>query len=126
MNISLVGPNLLLAPDANPSDGTLDFVLVTEDRRDELDQYLQYRLEQKRDDAPALIVRRGRRLRFTWHGSVVRFDDRAWPKGTTHRQRMARKVSKRLRADRAAGEISLRRGGLELLIPRGSPMTCRA
>jgi diacylglycerol kinase (ATP) len=36
MNISYIGPNLCLAPHANPSDGLLDIVFVSKDERDNL------------------------------------------------------------------------------------------
>jgi diacylglycerol kinase (ATP) len=36
MNIQSIGPNLLLAPDANPGDGKLEVVLLTEKHRDQL------------------------------------------------------------------------------------------
>lgn len=36
MNISSIGPNLLLAPDADPGDGKLDIVLIKENERDNL------------------------------------------------------------------------------------------
>jgi diacylglycerol kinase family enzyme len=117
MNIGLVGPNLLLAPDADPSDGVLDFVLLTEDRRDELEQYLRYRLERKQE-APVLIVRRGRSLKFTWHGSMVRFDDQAWPSGTVHESALRELYERATREGQADVEVSLRRAGLEILIPR--------
>jgi diacylglycerol kinase family enzyme len=111
MNISLLGPNLLVAPDADPADGALDFVLLTDDRREEFDQYLSYRLERKQD-APCLVVRRARRATIKWDGSAVRFDDKAWPK--TKR----RKQSKGEVGPDAEIEISLWPAGLDVLVPR--------
>ncbi len=108
MNISRIGPHLFLAPDADPSDGLLDFVLLTEDRRGELDKYLEYRLDGKQD-APLLTVRRGRRLEFGWHGPRLRFDDEAWPEG-------ARKSG--AGGDAEPVEVTLERAGLEFWIPQ--------
>ena len=112
MNISLLGPNLLLAPDANPSDGALDFVLVPDDRREEFHQYLSYRLERKQG-APSVIVRRAQRVTFAWQGSAVRFDDQAWPKTTTGEKQAMQSVGQNATID-----ISLWRGGLKMLVPR--------
>lgn len=36
MNIASIGPNLVLAPNANPTDGKLELVLLTEQHRDQL------------------------------------------------------------------------------------------
>ena len=40
MNISYIGPNLCLAPHANPSDGLLDIVFVSKDGQDNLSKCL--------------------------------------------------------------------------------------
>lgn len=40
MNIQSIGPNLLMAPDADPGDGYLDVVLVTEQQRSALAGYI--------------------------------------------------------------------------------------
>jgi diacylglycerol kinase family enzyme len=45
LNISAVGPNLVLSPDADPSDGFFSVVLASEEHRDILDAYLQQRIE---------------------------------------------------------------------------------
>ena len=107
MNIRSVGPNLFLAPDADPSDGLLDFVLLTEGERDEFSAYLDYRLDGKQD-APRLTVRRGRRLEFGWDGPRLRLDDEAWPEGARSSES----------GGPAAVEITVERAGLEFLIPQ--------
>jgi diacylglycerol kinase (ATP) len=43
LNIASVGPNLVLSPDADPSDGHLDVVSAGEAERDEVDEYLRQR-----------------------------------------------------------------------------------
>jgi diacylglycerol kinase (ATP) len=43
-NICAVGPNLVLAPDADPSDGWFDLVVAGEEQRRELDHYLERRM----------------------------------------------------------------------------------
>jgi diacylglycerol kinase family enzyme len=45
LNISAVGPNLVLSPDADPSDGFFSVVLASEEHREMLDAYLQQRIE---------------------------------------------------------------------------------
>jgi diacylglycerol kinase family enzyme len=41
LNIRSVGPNLVLSPDASPSDGYLTVVVASENDREELDDYLR-------------------------------------------------------------------------------------
>jgi diacylglycerol kinase family enzyme len=77
MNIKSVGPNLQLAPEADPSDGYLDFVFVAEDERDEMLDYLTKR-RQSAEAFPRLTVHRGKRLRVVWQGSEVHVDDKIW------------------------------------------------
>ena len=45
MNIRSVGPNLLIAPDADPSDGQLEVVLVKDDQREDLAKYVLNKLK---------------------------------------------------------------------------------
>lgn len=45
MNIAAVGPNLVLAPDADPSDGLFEVVMAREEHRGEIDRYLKQRLD---------------------------------------------------------------------------------
>lgn len=45
MNICAVGPNLTLAPDADPSDGLFDLVIAREEHRSEIDRYLRHRVD---------------------------------------------------------------------------------
>lgn len=44
LNIPSIGPNLLLAPDADPSDGLLDVVLVRESQRKMLQDFIMNRI----------------------------------------------------------------------------------
>lgn len=104
MNIAFIGPNLHLGPDADPSDGYLDFVLLGEDHREEFLGYLTHRLEGGHM-APRLAVVRGRRLRFAWRGAKLHIDDQAVP----------------MRGRRKAGgtviEIGVKRRALAFLVP---------
>jgi diacylglycerol kinase (ATP) len=62
MNVRETGPNVLLAPDADPGDGLLDVALVSDEDRAALVAYLDGRLENRPTETPRLPVRRGRKL----------------------------------------------------------------
>jgi diacylglycerol kinase family enzyme len=78
MNISYIGPNLCLAPHANPTDGLLDIVLVSKDERDNLNRSLSHCLEDRLAQ-PTLTIRKGQQLQIEWDGSTVHIDDEVWP-----------------------------------------------
>jgi diacylglycerol kinase (ATP) len=62
MNVRETGPNVPLAPGADPSDGFLDFVFVTGEERAGLVAYVDARLRNRPTGTPRLPTRRGRRL----------------------------------------------------------------
>jgi diacylglycerol kinase (ATP) len=62
MNIRFIGPSIPLAPDADPGDGQLDVVLMTDDHRRSLIEYLDRRIIDASAVAPSLPVQRARRL----------------------------------------------------------------
>ena len=74
MNIRCVGPNLCLAPAADPDDGVLDVVLVSNDERSQLRRYLSDRIEGKSDCA-LLTVHKGRHLHIECEWFPIRIDD---------------------------------------------------
>jgi diacylglycerol kinase (ATP) len=78
MNIRSIGPNLALAPAADPSDGLLDLVLVSKSERDQISRYLSDRIE-GRSSLPGLIVRQSRRLQIECKGLLIHIDDELWP-----------------------------------------------
>jgi diacylglycerol kinase (ATP) len=78
MNIKCIGPNLNLAPKADPSDGILDVVLLAKGEEEKLSDYLSACIEGKHC-SPNLTARRGRRLQMEWEGSVIHIDDEVWP-----------------------------------------------
>jgi diacylglycerol kinase family enzyme len=60
-NIPFVGPNLVFAADANPSDGWFSVAVAREDERQRLDDYLRHRMEGT--DCPiSLASYRGRQI----------------------------------------------------------------
>jgi diacylglycerol kinase (ATP) len=62
MNVQETGPNVLLAPEADPGDGQLDIVLVTEEDRDAFLAYVDGRIENRPMGTPRMRGRRGRTL----------------------------------------------------------------
>jgi diacylglycerol kinase (ATP) len=75
MNISTCGPVVPLAPEADPGDGAVDLVLVTENDRDPLLDYIDGRL-QGDAKAPQLAVHRGREIKLrSAPGVIMHVDD---------------------------------------------------
>jgi diacylglycerol kinase family enzyme len=62
MNIRETGPNVPLAPQADPGDGRLDVVEIRPEDRGPLLAYIGSRLRGERTQGPPLTVLRGRRL----------------------------------------------------------------
>ena len=79
INLRYVGPNMFLAPESKPSDGLLDVVLVTEDERAHLLEYLN-KWQDNRERRPQLPTRRGRRLKIEWTGYELHIDDKLYPR----------------------------------------------
>jgi diacylglycerol kinase (ATP) len=77
MNIKAIGPNLHLAPLADPGDDYFDVVCVSADEREKLRTYLTACLE-ARIVPFDLTVRRGKHLQLVWEGFSVHIDDEAW------------------------------------------------
>jgi diacylglycerol kinase (ATP) len=80
LNVAFAGPNIPLAPNASPTDGTLDLVLITEDDREPTLAYLRDRVKLAAGTLPPLT-----RLPVTeveLHpppGVRLRLDDDGWP-----------------------------------------------
>jgi diacylglycerol kinase (ATP) len=78
-NMPFVGPNLVFAADANPSDGLLSIVFAREDQRRDLDEYLRHRMEGT--DCPVeLTSYRGRHVEIDNPG-CLHLDDEVYPSG---------------------------------------------
>ncbi|HJQ71217.1 MAG TPA: diacylglycerol kinase family protein [Blastocatellia bacterium] len=82
MNMNFIGPNLHLAPEADPSDGRLDFVFLAEDNRENFARYLTKRLAGKEAEPPVRAIR-GREMQFHWRGTAIHLDDKIWTNGIT-------------------------------------------
>jgi diacylglycerol kinase (ATP) len=74
MNTSSIGPNLHLAPFADPGDGTFDVVLITESQRNEFSEYVKRKLEGK-EDVPFFTVLKAKKLQIYWEGIALHVDD---------------------------------------------------
>lgn len=76
LNVSRVGPRLILAPDANPGDGLLDLALYRESDVE--------RLAAATHDAERVLssldTLRARRIRVKWQAKYGHVDDAPWPR----------------------------------------------
>jgi diacylglycerol kinase family enzyme len=86
MNVREIGPNVPLAPEADPGDGMLDVVLVGPDDRATLGAYLEARLRGRDPEPPRLETHRTRRLAMRApDGCPTHVDDVLWPEGAQRR-----------------------------------------
>jgi diacylglycerol kinase family enzyme len=106
MNTRFIGPNLFLAPDADPGDGQLDVVLVGEDERAVLKDHLAS-WQRGALQPPPLRSIRGRELRMQWTGFDLHLDDTLWPPPD----------SKAAFAAPAGITVSIGPEGVEFLVP---------
>jgi diacylglycerol kinase (ATP) len=80
LNIRFAGPNVPLAPEADPGDGLLDLVLIDAAGRQALVDYVTARIEDAAGDVPALTVHQGRSIRLgPPPGIALHLDDDPWP-----------------------------------------------
>jgi diacylglycerol kinase (ATP) len=83
MNVREIGPNVPLAPDADPGDGLLDVALVAAGHREGLAAYLREREPDHHIPPPAMRRARGSRLRMRFpEGCALHVDDELWPEGS--------------------------------------------
>lgn len=78
MNIKYLGPNLKLAPRADPSDGYFDLVMIAEENRHDLERYLENIIQGKTtNDLLEKFVKtiRVRKAKFKYKGPAVHVDD---------------------------------------------------
>ncbi len=74
MNTRSLGPNLHLAPDADPGDGYLNVALITENQRADFSQYLLNRIHG--DTEPfSYQTYRAQNVVIQWKGSLAHADD---------------------------------------------------
>lgn len=80
MNIKSIGPQLQLAPDADPGDGMLDVVLVQEHEKKVFSDYIASLLDEKKL-AAGFTVKRGKRISIINSNSRFHVDDELLPDG---------------------------------------------
>jgi len=79
LNIRFLGPNIPLAPEADPSDGLLDVVRVREADRAAILEYLEQRLHLASGEMPSLETVRARRVQLVVPARApLHVDDDEW------------------------------------------------
>lgn len=76
LNIGLLGPNVELSPDVDPTDGALDVVLIEESQRLVLAEYLET-LKAGRKTAPPFAAIRGQDIRLKLSSGVAHLDGKS-------------------------------------------------
>lgn len=75
INIPSIGPNLVLAPEADSSDGFFEVVLVPENKRQVLETYVSNKLKGKETGLKLDIIR-GKQIYIKWQGTDGHVDDK--------------------------------------------------
>jgi diacylglycerol kinase family enzyme len=105
INLPYVGPNMFLAPNGKTGDGKLDVVLVTEDERARLMEYLN-KWQDNRERLAVLPTQRGERLQLEWTGYELHIDDKLYPRKNDDPEKMAGVIETRIKT-----------AAVELLVP---------
>lgn len=100
MNTRSIGPNLILAPEADPGDGELEIVLVPEKCKNQFATNLTNKIAGKKEDYRYDIVK-GKDIRIQWDGTHVHLDGEVL------------KIKKSMELS-----IQLKAGVLEFLVPK--------
>jgi diacylglycerol kinase (ATP) len=74
MNIRSIGPNLVLAGEADPGDGLLDVVMVSESSRNKFESFLLSRINDE-DKEFSFSTIRARKVKIFWDGKDAHADD---------------------------------------------------
>lgn len=75
MNIRSIGPNMLLAPTADPGDGELEVVLVPEAHKEKFSSFLIHRLTDS-EEVFQFHTLKGKKIRIRWNGTRLHADDK--------------------------------------------------
>lgn len=79
LNIKSVGPNLILAPNANPTDGKFEVVLLKESDRTAFINYLKRLLKHQAGDGPGEVpwktIKAARDVSIVCEGRLIHVDD---------------------------------------------------
>ncbi|MEJ6980406.1 diacylglycerol kinase family protein [Pedobacter sp. P351] len=74
MNIRSIGPNMTLAPMADPGDGLFEIVLISENQRDEFKQYISDKLNGLEKPFKFSTIQ-GKIIKIKWDGMLMHLDD---------------------------------------------------
>lgn len=74
MNTKSIGPNLFLAPDADPGDGLLEIVAVTQENKHKFADYIAAKLQGKEEPFD-FTHWQGKNITVSWEGTHVHVDD---------------------------------------------------
>ena len=102
MNVGMLGPNLQLGGDADPSDGLFDVVLIGADAVADLRGYLEHKAAGGQDRPPRFRCHRAHDVRVSVGGNPLRLDG---------------EVVRRTGRKGANARFSMRRGALEVWLP---------
>ena len=108
MNVRDAGPQIPLAPEADPGDGLLDVVALRAGDAEALAAFAEARLSGRRIDAPPPEAWRARDVRLSPpHGSALHFDDEILAEGVA--------------ADDPVEAVVRCAARVRLLVPNGAP-----
>jgi diacylglycerol kinase family enzyme len=74
MNTKSIGPNLFLAPKADPGDGLFNMIVIPEADREKFASYVMGKINNKEEDYDFLEVQ-GKKVSICWDGTHVHVDD---------------------------------------------------
>ena len=74
MNIRSIGPNLVLAGEADPGDGYLDVVMVSEGSRNKFESFLISRINDEEKEFSFSTIR-AKKVKVFWDGKDAHADD---------------------------------------------------
>ena len=74
MNTKSMGPNLFLAPNADPGDGILNVVLIPEADKEKFSAYVLNKLNNKEENYD-FVELKGKKISIAWDGTHVHIDD---------------------------------------------------
>lgn len=75
MNIASIGPNLTLAPVADPADGFFELMMIAETQKTEFLTYLDKKQEDRGEKIVANIIK-AKNVTFQWEGKLCHVDDK--------------------------------------------------
>ncbi|WP_069660115.1 diacylglycerol/lipid kinase family protein [Arcticibacter eurypsychrophilus] len=74
LNMTSIGPNLVLAPDADPGDGFLEVVLIAESQKNDLDEYIKHKLNGTEGKLSFPTIK-AKSVVMRWAGHMLHVDD---------------------------------------------------